>query len=42
MEIGGYFIPAGAVVAPSVTNLHMEPGIWGRDAREYRYVCTYV
>lgn len=35
---GGYFVPAGAVVVLSVTNLHTDPAVWGSDAREYRCV----
>lgn len=38
---GGYFVPAGAVVAPSVTNLHMDTAVWGPDAREFRCVLDW-
>ncbi|KAM3568323.1 hypothetical protein VYU27_009551, partial [Nannochloropsis oceanica] len=34
--LGGFKIPKGATVAPSVKNLHHDTAIWGPDAREYR------
>lgn len=34
--LGGYYVPAGAVVAASVTNLHRDPAVWGPDAGEFR------
>lgn len=34
--LGGYYVPQGAVVAASVTNLHRDPSIWGADAEEFR------
>lgn len=35
-SLGGYRIPKGAVLAPSIRNLHLDPLLWGEDVKEFR------
>ena len=34
--LGGFQIPKGSIVSPSVSNLHLDTATWGPDAREFK------
>ncbi|MFF7633250.1 cytochrome P450 [Kitasatospora sp. NPDC008050] len=36
VELGGYRLPAGTFVWPSLAAIHSDPGIWGPDAAAFR------
>ena len=36
VEVGGYTIPEGSVIVGISYISHMDPAVWGQDAKEFR------
>ncbi len=36
VEVGGYTIPKGSIVIAISYMSHVDPGVWGQDAEEFR------